>query len=69
MTRFQAGPRSENTALLRRRLPLPTAPDRSELPDPIRRPALVPAGGGYHPDIQIITQLSGAGAGGRAYER
>ena len=46
MTRFQAELRSENTAHARRRLPLLAAPARSELPDSIRRPALVPVGRG-----------------------
>ncbi len=50
MTRFQAEQQSsssQNMAQPRRRDPLSAAPARSELPDPIRRPALVTAGRGH----------------------
>ncbi len=49
MKRLQAehpGSSSKHTAQPRRRDPLSAAPARSELPDPIRRPALVAAGRG-----------------------
>ncbi len=48
MTCLRAEQRSspQNMALARRRDPLPAAPARSELPNPIRRPALVLVGRG-----------------------
>ncbi len=63
MTRLQAelGFSSQNMAQARRRDPLPAVPARSELPDPIRRPALVAAGRGHLPDIPVIFHPFGAG--------
>ncbi len=45
----ELGSSSQNKAQARRRDPLPAAPARSELPDLIRRPALVPGRQGTSP--------------------
>ncbi len=45
-SRAEQSSSTKNMAQPRRRNPLPAAPARSELPDPIRRPALVLVGRG-----------------------
>ncbi len=50
---------SQNMAPRRRRDPLPAAPARSELPDPIHRPASAPAGRGHPPRMTTTRDLCG----------
>ena len=61
VTRSQAklsGSSSQNMAQARRRYPPLAVPADSRLPNRVRRPAVVLAGGGYLPDIPAFTLLS-----------